>query len=182
MHTTTIYTPQHNGVVENKNHTIMKMAESMLRENNLSNDYWDEAVSYLVYILNISPTTSVRDKVPQEAWSGTMINVSHFKNFGCIVFAHIPEEMRKNLENRSEKCIFIRYNEQSKAYILYNPVTKKFLVSRMSNSLENKSWSEQENIDIGYSQNQCNKLMSKTENSKQQTHPPRLPILQVQRQ
>jgi hypothetical protein len=43
--------------------------------------------------------------------------------------------MRKKLDNMSEKCIFIGYSEQSKAYRLYNPVTKKFLVSRMSNSL-----------------------------------------------
>jgi transposase InsO family protein len=78
MQTTTRYTPQQNGVVERKNQTIMNMARSMLREKNLSNDYWVEAVVYSMYILNRSPTTSVKDKVPQEAWSGTKLNVSHF--------------------------------------------------------------------------------------------------------
>jgi transposase InsO family protein len=92
MQTTTRYTPQHNGVAERKNQTIMNMARSMLRAKNLSNDYWDEAVVCSMYILNRSPTTSVKDKVPQEAWSGTKLNVSHFRIFGCIAFAHIPEE------------------------------------------------------------------------------------------
>jgi hypothetical protein len=78
-----------------------------------------------------------------ETWTVSKLNVSHFIIFGCITFSHIPEEMRKKLDNRSEKCIFIGYNEQSKAYRLYNPVTKKFLVRRDAKFLENKSWSEQ---------------------------------------
>jgi len=69
-----------------------------------------------VYILNRSPTTGVKDKVPQEAWSGTKLNVSHFIIFGCIVFSDVPEKLRKKLDNRSEKCIFIGYNEQYKSY------------------------------------------------------------------
>jgi hypothetical protein len=95
MQTTTRYTPQHNGVVERKNQTIMNMARSMLKVKKLSNDYWVEAVACSVYILNRSPTISVKDKVPQEAWSGTKLNVSHFRIFGCIAFAHVLEELRK---------------------------------------------------------------------------------------
>jgi hypothetical protein len=64
MQTTTRYTPQQNGVAERKNQTIMNMARSMLREKNFSNDYWDEVVACSIYIMNISPTTSVKDKVP----------------------------------------------------------------------------------------------------------------------
>jgi len=29
-----------------------------------------------------------------------------------------------------KKCIFIGYNEQSKAYKLYNPITKKTIIRR----------------------------------------------------
>jgi hypothetical protein len=99
-------------VVERENETIMNMAKSMLRVTNLSNDYWDEAVSYSIYIINKSPTKSVKDKVPQETWNETNVDVSHFRIFGCIAFAHILEELRKKLVNIIEKCIFIRYNEQ----------------------------------------------------------------------
>jgi hypothetical protein len=61
-------------------------------------------------------------------------SVSHFKVFGCVAYAHVPEEMRRNIDDRSEKCIFIGYSDQSKAYRLYNLVTKKLIVRKMLNS------------------------------------------------
>jgi hypothetical protein len=104
----------------------------------MSKDYWAEAIACSIYILNRSPTSSVQGKVLEEKWSGSKVNVSHFKNFGCVVFAHVPEEIRK-------KYIFIGYSEESKAYRLYNPITKKFLVSRDVKFMEDKSWDEMEN-------------------------------------
>jgi hypothetical protein len=61
------YTPQHNGVAERKNRTIMKMACSMLEAKHLSNDYWDEILATTLYIMNICMTKSVNNRVPQEA-------------------------------------------------------------------------------------------------------------------
>jgi hypothetical protein len=51
------------------------MARTLLKEKSLSNIFWAEAVAYSVYLLNRSPTTSLKMKVPQEAWSGTKLNV-----------------------------------------------------------------------------------------------------------
>jgi hypothetical protein len=137
---TTSYTPQQNGVAERKNRTIMEMARSMLKGKNLSNEYWAEAVACAVYILNRSPTKIVRNMVPQEAWSGKHHSVSHFKVFGCIAYAHIPKQTRSKLDDKSEKCIFIGYDEQSKAYKLFNPITKKVIVSRDVVFKEEESW------------------------------------------
>ena len=81
----------------------MNMTTILLREKSLSNLFWVEAVACSVYILNRSPTTSVEMKVPQEAWSATKLNVSHLRTFGCIAFTHIPSELRKKLDDRSEK-------------------------------------------------------------------------------
>jgi transposase InsO family protein len=106
MQTTTRYTPQQNGVAERKNQTIMNMAISLLKEKCLPNTFWAEVVACLAHLLNRSPTTSVKMKVPQEAWSGTKLNVAHLRTFGCITYAHIPSELRKKLDVRSEKCIF----------------------------------------------------------------------------
>ena len=38
--------------------------------------------------------------------------------------------LREKLDDHGQKCIFIRYNEESKAYKLYNPLTDKVVVSR----------------------------------------------------
>jgi hypothetical protein len=117
-------------VAEIKNQTIMNMARTLLKEKSLSNRFWAEAVACSVYLLNISPTTSLKMKVPQEAWSGTKLNVVHLRTFRCIAYAHIPSELRKKLDDKSEKCIFTGYSETSKAYRLYNPITKKLILSR----------------------------------------------------
>jgi len=65
---------------------------------------------------------SVKDMVPEEAWSGTKIHVAHLRFFGSIAFSHVPTELRKNLDNISEKCIFTGYSEKYKSYKLYNPI------------------------------------------------------------
>ncbi|GMJ06888.1 hypothetical protein HRI_004358000 [Hibiscus trionum] len=65
-----------------------------------------------------------------EAWSGKKPGIGHLKIFGCIAYAHIPEQIRKKLDDRGEKCIFIGYDERSKAYRLYNHLTKKLIISR----------------------------------------------------
>jgi len=62
----------------------------------------------------------------------------------CI--CSVPEVKRKKLDNHSEKYIFIRYSEKSKAYKLHNPLTKKLVVSRdvVFNEAEVWSWCNEE--------------------------------------
>jgi len=54
--TTPAYTPQLNGVAERKNRTILDMARSLLKAKKLPKQYWAEAVSCAVYLLNCCPT------------------------------------------------------------------------------------------------------------------------------
>jgi hypothetical protein len=138
MQTTTRYTTQQNGVAEMKNQTIMNMARSLIREKCLSNLFWAKEVACSVYLLKRYPTTSIKMKVPQEAWSGTKINVAHLRSFGCITFTHVPSELRKKPDDRSEKCNFFYYSETSKAYKLYNLISKKLILSRDVKFLENQ--------------------------------------------
>jgi len=124
------YTPQQNGVAERKNRTIMDMVRCMLKFKNLPKDFWAEAVACAIYVLNMCPTKSVFNKTPQEAWSGQKPAIKHLRVFGCIAYAHVPEHLRKKLDDRGEKCIFVGYSQLSKAYKLYNPKTAKVIISR----------------------------------------------------
>ena len=80
--------------------------------------------------MNKSPTLAVRNMTPEEAWAGCKPFGDHFRIFGCIAYAHIPDEKRKKLDDKGEKCIFLGVSEHSKAYKLYNPITKKIVVNR----------------------------------------------------
>ena len=101
------YTPQQNGIAERKNKTIMEMACSMLAAKHLPNEYWGEAVATVVYLMNRCPTKSVKNKVPQEAWSGMNHSVSYLKFFGCVTYSHVLDELKKKLDNKGHKCIFV---------------------------------------------------------------------------
>ena len=43
---------------------------------------------------------------------------------------HVPDETRTKLDDKSKKFIFIGYDSSSKGYKLYNPNTKKTVISR----------------------------------------------------
>lgn len=49
---TTNYTPQHNGLVERRNKSLLDMARNMLKEKKLPHEFWGEAVNTVAYILN----------------------------------------------------------------------------------------------------------------------------------
>ncbi|KAK9941415.1 hypothetical protein M0R45_018018 [Rubus argutus] len=137
---TAAYTPQQNGVSERKNRTILNMVRSMLAKGKIPKSFWPEAVNWSIHILNRSPTFAVQNMTPEEAWSGKKPAVDHFKIFGCIAYAHIPDEKRKKLDDKGEKCVFLGVSEQSKAYKLFNPITKKIVVSRDVIFDEESTW------------------------------------------
>eukprot|EP00253_Pinus_taeda_P015873 PITA_15873 len=118
----------------------MDMVRSMLKAKHLPNDYWAEAVHCAAYILNRCPTKVVMNRVPEEAWSGRKQGVTHMKVFGCVAYAHIPDHLRGKVDNKGEKCIFIGYSDESKAYRLYIPSTKKFFVSRDVQFIAEEAW------------------------------------------
>jgi len=51
------------------------------------------------------------------------------KVFGCIAYAHVQDEKKRKLDDKSVKCIFVGYYEDTKAYRLYNTQKEIFLVS-----------------------------------------------------
>ena len=53
---------------------------------------------------------------PEERFIGKKPDVSHLKVFGCIAYVHVPDELRKKLDPKAEKCIFIGYSLEQKGY------------------------------------------------------------------
>ena len=118
----------------------MDMVRSMLKAKHFPNEYWAEAVNCAVYILNRCPTKSIMNRVLKEAWSGEKQFVTHMKVFGCVAYAHVPDQLRKKLDSKGEKCIFFGYSDESKAYKLYNPSTKKVIISRDVQFIAEEAW------------------------------------------
>ena len=90
--------------------------------------------------MNRCPKKSVKNKVSEEAWTCMNHSVSHLKVFGCVAYAHIPDELRRKLDKKGQKCILVSYSEDTKAYKLYDPVIRKVIISRDVQFVENESW------------------------------------------
>lgn len=134
------YTPQQNGIAERKNRSLMNMARCMLLEMSVPRSFWPEAVQYDVHILNRSPSAALENITPEEKWSQHKPSVEHLRIFGCVAFALVPYERRIKLDEKSVKCVMFGLSKESKAYRLYNPYTKKIVVSRNVHFDESKGW------------------------------------------
>ncbi|MCO5572729.1 hypothetical protein L7F22_026488 [Adiantum nelumboides] len=124
------YTPQQNGVAERKNRSLMDMARCMLKAKSLPHKLWMEAVACAAHVLNRCPTRALKTITPYESWYDKRPSVSYLRVFGCLAYAHIPQQLRGKLDDKAIKCIFVGYSSGSKGYRLYNPATNKIFESR----------------------------------------------------
>ncbi|GKA39417.1 retrotransposon protein, putative, ty1-copia subclass [Tanacetum coccineum] len=90
------YTPQHNGVSERRNHTLLDMVRSMINLTTLPLSFWDYALESATRILNMVPTKKV-DKTPYELWYGKVPNLSYLKVWGCeaLVKRDTPDKLQQ---------------------------------------------------------------------------------------
>ena len=61
----TPYNPQHNGVAERKNRTIMEAAKAMLHDQDLPMHLWAEVTRTTVYVQNRTPHQVLDNKTPE---------------------------------------------------------------------------------------------------------------------
>jgi hypothetical protein len=135
------YTPEQNGVAERRNHKLKETTNCMIQSKGLSLKYWAEAINCANYIVNHTPTKFLKNITLEEAWTKIKPDVSHFREFGSIAWAHIPDEKRKVLQPKSEKCIFVSYLKMSKVIYFFNHIVMKLLLEEMLNLMK-ICWSE----------------------------------------
>ncbi|GJY03033.1 zinc finger, CCHC-type containing protein [Tanacetum coccineum] len=80
-HRTPPYTPQHNGVSERRNRTLLDMVRSMMSQTTLPKPFWDYALETVACILNMVPTKKV-EKTPYEVWYGQAPKLYYLKVWG----------------------------------------------------------------------------------------------------
>ncbi|KAI5334699.1 hypothetical protein L3X38_024832 [Prunus dulcis] len=137
---TVAYSPQQNGVAERKNRTVVEMAKSMLHEKSIPYEFWAEAVNTAVYLLNRCPTKSLNKVTPFEAYTGRKPGIAHLKIFGSPCHVLIPLALRHKLEENSHKCILVSYGLCEKGYKIFDPSTRKIILSRDVHFDEDGLW------------------------------------------
>ncbi|XP_045452164.1 uncharacterized protein LOC123661222 [Melitaea cinxia] len=112
VHQSTVpYCPQQNGVSERLNRVLLDKVRCMLSESGLCQRYWGEAVMTAIYLKNRSPTTALAGRMPEEVWTGSKVDLSHLRVFGCIAYCLIPSQKRRKLDAKGKLVIFVGYSE-----------------------------------------------------------------------
>ena len=100
-----------------------------MKGKKLLNTFQAEACNTAIYILNCIFTKAMKGMTPLQDLSDMKPSAAHFRIFGCDCFVHVPNANMTKWEPNVQKCIFLGYNEEAKGYFLYNPATKKIIVS-----------------------------------------------------
>ena len=127
------YSPHQNGTVERMWQSLFEMARCLLLESELNKSFWVYAVMTAAYIKNrcFNPRLG---KTPYEALIGKRPDLSNMQIFGSTCYAYVQNA--KKLEARSKKGVFVGYDKESLAYLIYYPEANKVERVRCAKFLE----------------------------------------------
>ncbi|GJZ41383.1 putative ribonuclease H-like domain-containing protein [Tanacetum coccineum] len=132
-------TPQQNGVAERMNRTLIEAARTMLADSLLPTTFWAEAVSTACYIFNRVRVTKPQNKTPYELLFGHKPIISYIRPFGCHVTILDTLSVLGKFDEKCDEGFLVGYSLNSKAFRVYNLVTKKVELNLHVKFLEEKS-------------------------------------------
>ena len=129
--TTCSYTPQNNGVAERANRTIWETALTLLAAANLEKKkFIGEALHHAVYLWNCTVRNG-ETKSRTELWSRVKPSFKKLHPFGCDAYVTIPKELRKAVDTKIYKCIYLGVDDDHiGGYRLLDVENKKLVISR----------------------------------------------------
>lgn len=116
------YSPHQNGTAERNWRRLFDMAWCMLIESGLPKQLWTYAVQTAIVVRNRCFNKRTK-QTPIQALIGRRPNLSRMQRFGSECFVYRQD--KRKLDPRCEKGVFIGYDKNSPAYIVYFPDTKK---------------------------------------------------------
>ena len=78
-------TPQHNGVSEHHNRTLLDMVQSMMYLTDLPLSFWGYALETVAFTFNREPSKSV-ETTPYELWFSKKPKLSFLKVWSCDAY------------------------------------------------------------------------------------------------
>ena len=132
-------TPQHNGVSERHNRTLLDMVRYMMSLTDLPLSFWGYALEAAAFTLNRAPSKSV-ETTPCELWFGKKPKLSFLKVWSCD--AYVKKFHLDKLKPKSEKRVFIGYPKETVGYTFYHRSEGK-IVAKNGSFLEKEFLSKE---------------------------------------
>ncbi|GKA09252.1 retrovirus-related pol polyprotein from transposon TNT 1-94 [Tanacetum coccineum] len=122
-----VRTPQRNGVVERRNRTLVEVARTMLIFSCAPLFLWDEAIATACYTQNRSIIHCRFDKTPYELINDRKLDISFLHVFRALCYTKNDCEDIGKLGVKDDIGFFVGYFANSCAYRVYNRRTKKIM-------------------------------------------------------
>ncbi|GJY54372.1 zinc finger, CCHC-type containing protein [Tanacetum coccineum] len=107
------YAPQQNGIVEQRNRTLLEMTRCMMK---------------------------ARGVTPCEKFYGEKPNLEDLKVFGCVAYERIVSKHLKKLDDRSKPLVYLGKEPSLGGFRLYNPRENKIIISAYVICDEKRGW------------------------------------------
>ncbi|GJS27346.1 putative ribonuclease H-like domain-containing protein [Tanacetum coccineum] len=131
-------TPQQNGVAERRNRTLIEAARTILADAKLHVTFWVEAVNTSRYVQNRVLVNKSHNKTPYELFNGRILAIGFLKPFGCHVMILNTSDNLGKFDAKGGEGYFVGYFMTSKAFRVFNKITKKVKENLHVDFLENK--------------------------------------------
>ncbi|GKA88170.1 retrovirus-related pol polyprotein from transposon TNT 1-94 [Tanacetum coccineum] len=120
-------TPQQNGVVERRNHTLIEAARTMLIFSKAPLFLWAEAVATACYTQNRSLIHTLHDKTPYELVHDKKLDLSFLRVFEALCYPTNDSEYLGKLKAKAYIGFFVGYIPNKKGYRIYNKRTRQIM-------------------------------------------------------
>nr|GFA61465.1 hypothetical protein [Tanacetum cinerariifolium] len=120
-------TPQQNGVVERRNHTLIEAARTMLIFSHAPLFLWAEAIATACFTQNHSIINRHFNKTPYKLVQGRKPSISYLHVIGALCYPKNDREDIVKLGAKGDIGFFIGYSANSVSYRVYNQRTKKIM-------------------------------------------------------
>lgn len=116
------YSPHQNGTAERGWRTLFEMGRCMLLDSKLPDTLWNHAVQTAAHVRNRCYSKRTQ-KTPYEMLTDKKPDMSKLQKFGSLCFAYTQEKGK--LDPRCKEGLFVGYDKNSPAYLVYFPDTEK---------------------------------------------------------
>ncbi|CAI7912209.1 unnamed protein product [Closterium sp. NIES-54] len=138
------YSPAMNGIAERANRTITETARGLLIEAGLPDYFWPDTVQSACVAKNRALTHVGAEKwMPYVEWIGRKPKVDMLRVCGCMCMALVPKHLRHNkLGAKAIWAVHLGMAQNSKGWLLCDPFTTKFLVTKNCKVMENMMYKD----------------------------------------
>lgn len=128
----TAHSHQQNGIAERYIQSVRCKSRTNLGQAKMPEKFWPEAVKTAAYQMNCLPSKAINEEVPYTRFFGEKPDYGFMKEFGAVASVWQHRTQRETVSNfapRGKECVMMGYQDDMKAYRLWDPIDKKMVLS-----------------------------------------------------